>query len=79
MNAKDIEQLISDNMPVVNVTVASEDDHHFQAVVVSQAFQGKKSLERQRMVYASLGENITNGTIHALSLKTYTEEEWQNP
>jgi acid stress-induced BolA-like protein IbaG/YrbA len=43
---------------------------------VCPAFRGKTLLQQQRMVYATLGDRIVNGEIHALSLKTYTPEDW---
>ena len=47
---------------------------HFEATVVSDAFQGKLPLARHRMVYATLGERM-GGEIHALALKTLTPAE----
>ena len=47
---------------------------HWEATVVSQAFAGKSSLERHRMVFAALAEE-RKGPIHALSLKTFTPDQ----
>jgi len=44
---------------------------HWQAVVVSAAFEGKTPVARQRAVFAALGE-MMHGPIHALTLKTLT-------
>jgi acid stress-induced BolA-like protein IbaG/YrbA len=52
------------------------DGQHFQAVIVSPAFAGKRSIQRHQMVYAVLGERMRE-EIHALSMKTYTPEEYQ--
>lgn len=49
---------------------------HFEVVVVSTAFEGKKSVERHRMVYAAIGSAVGN-EIHALALKTLTPAEAQ--
>ena len=51
----------------------SED--HYQARVVSQAFEGKTLIEQHRLVYDALGEAM-HGPIHALALKTYTPDTW---
>ena len=53
------------------------DGRHFQAVVVCSEFAGKSMLEQHRMVYGRLGDK-TDETIHALSLQTYTPEQWSN-
>jgi len=52
------------------------DGAHFQAVIVSPAFAGKRSIQRHQMVYAVLGERMRE-EIHALSMKTYTPEEFE--
>jgi stress-induced morphogen len=47
---------------------------HFEAVVISDDFKGKLPLARHRLVYATLGDKM-GGEIHALALKTLTQEE----
>jgi stress-induced morphogen len=42
---------------------------HFQAIVVTPAFEGKTRIQQHQMVYAALGE-LMNGPIHALALTT---------
>jgi BolA family transcriptional regulator, general stress-responsive regulator len=49
---------------------------HFRALVVSSRFAGRGRIERQRMVYAALGD-LMQGKIHALAMQTLTPEEWQ--
>ena len=57
--------------------VASDGDgHHFEATVVSAAFRGKSRVQQHQLVYAALGERM-QAEIHALSLKTFTPEEWE--
>jgi acid stress-induced BolA-like protein IbaG/YrbA len=50
---------------------------HFEARVVSPAFEGKSMLEQHRMVYAPLQALIDSGELHALALKTYSPEQWK--
>lgn len=47
---------------------------HYKAVVVGDAFDGKRLLQRHQLVYRTLGPLM--GEIHALALHTYTTEEW---
>jgi BolA family transcriptional regulator, general stress-responsive regulator len=42
---------------------------HFRVAVVATAFEGKSRLERQRLVYAALKDEMSQ-QIHALSLVT---------
>jgi len=51
------------------------DGQHFQAVVVSGAFAGKSRVQRHQLVYAALGERMRE-EIHALSMKTFSPDEW---
>lgn len=52
------------------------DGEHFQALVVSGAFEGKNRVQRHQLVYQALGERMRE-EIHALSMRTLTPEEWQ--
>jgi BolA protein len=49
---------------------------HYDAIVVAASFAGKTMMQQHRMVYAALADQMQT-TIHALSLKTYTPEQWQ--
>ncbi len=50
------------------------DGRHFEAVIVSTAFEGKGMLQQHKMVYAALGDRMEK--IHALSMKTLTPKQW---
>ncbi|NPC55843.1 BolA family protein [Caenimonas soli] len=52
------------------------DGRHWQAVIVSPEFQGKRLIQRHQRVYATLGERMHTDEVHALSMKTYTPAEW---
>ena len=69
MDSKTIEQMIRAGLPGAEVTVKGDDGVHFEAVVVSEAFEGKSTLQRHRLVYATLGEKMGH-EIHALGLRT---------
>ena len=74
MNALQIKQLIEAGLPGARADVLGDDGVHFEATVVSDAFDGKLPLARHRMVYATLGQRM-GGEIHALALKTLTPAE----
>ena len=48
---------------------------HWEALIVSDAFEGKTRIQQHQMVYAALGE-LMAGPVHALALKTYSPESW---
>ena len=54
----------------------SVDGANFEAVIVSDAFAGKRLIQRHQLVYAALGDRMRE-EIHALSMKTLTPEEFQ--
>lgn len=74
MQAELIRQLIEEGLPGAEVEVRGDDGVHFEAVIVSPAFEGKRTVERHRMIYATLGEKM-GGDIHALSMRTLTPDE----
>jgi len=49
---------------------------HFKVVVVSDVFEGKLLVERHRLVYAALADEMKNG-VHALTITSKTPAEWQ--
>ena len=51
------------------------DGHHWEALIVSPAFEGKTRIQRHQLVYAALGERMRE-EIHALSMKTLTPAEY---
>lgn len=51
------------------------DGRHFQALIVSSAFEGKSRVQRHQLVYAALGERMRE-EVHALSMKTLTPAEY---
>lgn len=75
METRAVEQLIQAGMPDAEVSVTG-DGSHFEAVVVSEAFTGKSLLEKQRLVMATVHEQIASGELHALSIKTFTPGQW---
>ena len=74
MNSDDIKILIEASIEDAVVNVSSDDNVHFEAVVISQGFQEKSLVQRHQMVYGSLG-NKMQSEIHALSLTTLTPKE----
>lgn len=66
---------IAQGMATEHLSV-SGDGAHFEAVVVSAEFSGKNRVQRHQRVYQTLGDRMRE-EIHALSIKTYTPDEWQ--
>lgn len=76
MNPEDVEKMIEAGLPECEVKVTG-DGSHFEAIVIGEDFDGLSLVKKQQKVYATLGDNITNGAIHALTIKTYTAAEYE--
>ena len=61
----------------VDVLDMTGDGDHFRVVVVSEEFEGKPMVKQHQLVYDALGDSM-DGDIHALGLKTYTPQEWED-
>ena len=75
MNPQQVADLIHRGLPGSRASVASEDNVHFEAVVIAEKFAGLRAIQRHQLVYATLGGSM-GGEIHALALKVYTPEEY---
>jgi len=79
MDAREVEELIRSGIPdaVVEVRDTTGGGDHFEALVVSNLFEGKGPVERHQVVYRALGDAM-RVRVHALSLKTLTPAQYQN-
>jgi acid stress-induced BolA-like protein IbaG/YrbA len=74
MNAAEVQSLIAAGLPGANVRVASNDDTHFEAVIVAAQFEGKRMIQRHQLVYSTLGA-LMGREIHAMSIQALTPAE----
>jgi acid stress-induced BolA-like protein IbaG/YrbA len=77
MDPTAVAKLIEQGLPDASVEVKTDGSGHYEATVVSAAFDGERSLRRHQMVYGTLGA-LVGGEIHALNLRTFTPEEWRS-
>ncbi len=76
MDPKEITRLIEEGLPGATVRVVSDDNTHFQALVVADEFAGQRPIARHQLVYKCLGALVGN-EIHALSITALTPDEWR--
>lgn len=79
MKPCEIESLIQKSVDVAHVEVRNPQDDglHFEAIVVSKAFEGKSLIEQHQLVMNALKGHFQT-TLHALSLKTLTPKQWDH-
>ena len=76
MEPSEIVNLIEAGFDNAVVRVESDDNTHFDALIVAKEFDGKRSIARHQLVYKCLGGLVGN-EIHALSIRTLTPAEFQ--
>lgn len=72
MTPVELKQLIENGIENCEASVESEDNRHFQATVISDAFAGQSLVKQHQMVYATLGNTMQTDEVHALALTTRT-------
>lgn len=77
MNINSIKEKIKDFIPESKVEVkdTTGTGDHFSVIVISDKFENINLVNRHKMIYESLSQYVTK-EIHALQIKTYTEEEF---
>ncbi len=75
MKSQQVKQMIETGLPGAVVIVEGEGDH-FEATIIYQDFTDKTKVQQHQLVYGTLGDSMQTAAIHALSIKTYTPQEW---
>ena len=52
-------------------------ESHFKVIVVSDAFEGLRLVQRHQKIYAAAGDLLGPGSIHALAIHAFVASEWQ--
>lgn len=78
VSPEQVEAMIRAGLPDAQVQVQdlTGTRDHYQVVVVSSEFAGKRLIQQHQLVYGTLQQAMSSEAIHALTMKTYTPEEW---
>jgi acid stress-induced BolA-like protein IbaG/YrbA len=76
MDSAGVEALINAHLDDCEVTVQGEGSH-YEILVISEVFAGLRPVAKQQLIYAALGDQIADGTIHAVNIRTFTPEQWR--
>jgi len=74
MNEEDILSRITENYPDAVIDISGE-DCSFELYIISDAFSGQRTLQRQQAILALFKNELTSGKLHALGLTLKTQEE----
>lgn len=76
MTTDDIKKLIETGIPE-SIAMVTGGEGKFEAVVVSDCFDGLSMVKEHQIVYATVKDQIASGELHALSIKAFTHQEWE--
>lgn len=76
MTTDEIQQLIEAGVPNSKAMVSGAEGK-YEAIVISDSFADLSMVKEHQMVYAAVKKQIASGELHALSIKAFTTEEWE--
>lgn len=76
MSPDAVKALLNEKLMGCDINVETNGGH-YNVTVVGDIFEGKRPVQRQQLVYSALRDQIAAGDIHAVNMKTYTPQEWQ--
>ncbi len=77
MQAEEVRALICAKLKDTEVQVET-DGYHYQVLAIGEVFAGLNPVKRQQLIYGCLTQQIMDGTLHAVVIKTFTPDEWQS-
>jgi acid stress-induced BolA-like protein IbaG/YrbA len=75
MDASQVRSLVEAGLEHCQVDVQGGDGR-YEVVVVGDVFDGLTPVKRQKLVYATLGDVIASGAVHAVTIRTFTPAQW---
>ncbi|WP_020409648.1 BolA family protein [Hahella ganghwensis] len=75
MSPEELQTILQEKLSDCDVQV-SGDGYHYEVVAVGERFAGLSPVKKQQTVYGCINDLIVDGTVHAVSIKTYTPAEW---
>jgi len=76
MTNEELASLLKSELTLADVKVKSEGSH-FQIIAVDNRFDEMTRVKKQQLIYKPLSDKIADGTMHAITIKTFTEEQWK--
>jgi len=77
MAPEEVQALLESGLENCEIEVAG-DGSHFDILVVGEVFADLRAVQKQQLVYGVLSEQIADGSIHAVNIRTFTPAEWRS-
>ncbi|GHB31141.1 BolA family protein [Salinicola rhizosphaerae] len=75
MQPSDVKSLLESRIEGCEFRIQGE-GCNFQVTAIGEVFGGMSPVKRQQLIYGALGDEIASGALHAITIKTYTPEQW---
>lgn len=71
-----MKKILTDALELQEVHVKGEGSH-FNIIAVGDIFNEMSRVKRQQAVYAPLSDKIADGSMHAITIKTFSVKDWE--
>lgn len=75
MDAATVKVLLQTHLPGCEFEVQGEGSN-YDIIAIGDVFEGQRPVKKQQIVYGALNEQIADGSIHAVNIRTFTPSEW---
>lgn len=76
MDVATVKALLQAELAGCEIQVQGEGSH-YDVIAIGELFDGLRPVKKQQLVYAALRDQIADGSIHAVNIRTFTPNEWQ--
>lgn len=76
MDVATVKALLQAELAGCEIQVQGEGSH-YDVIAIGDVFDGLRPVKKQQLVYAALRDQIADGSIHAVNIRTFTPNEWQ--
>ncbi|MGC9422080.1 MULTISPECIES: BolA family iron metabolism protein IbaG [Vibrio] len=75
MDSAQVQQILEQALNLQELHVKGEGSH-YDVIAVDESFESMSRVKKQQLIYAPLMQYIQRNDIHAVSIKTFTPQEW---
>ena len=75
LDHQDVKQILDQALELTELKVSNE-GNHFDIIAVDARFETLSRVKKQQLILAELKQYIATNQIHAVTIKTYTPDEW---
>ncbi len=75
LDSAQVQQILDQALSLQEIHVKGEGSH-FEVMAIDPCFETMSRVKKQQFIYQPLMEYIQRNDIHAVSIKTFTPDEW---